>query len=89
MCSRLLALSLILAALAGCCIAPASRPTCEPCPVPTFCPVVESGAGWHSTDCQVHDEIQHEIIGTDGSRRMLPDSVYRSWMFEAKPLPGE
>lgn len=76
---------LIVAALAGCCIAPASRPTCQPCPTPTFCPVVESGT-WE-TDCQKHAEIQHEIIGTDGRRRMIPDSVFRSWMFEVTPKP--
>lgn len=86
MASRLqpFAYSLILAVLAGCCIAPASRPHCRPEPMPAvFCPTVESGR-WE-TDCQVHKEIQHPIVGTDGRQRMIPDSVFRSWMFEVQP----
>lgn len=63
---------LLLAAvcLAGC-IVPAAPNQYTSCPSNSTCPPARR-----------YDEVQHPIVNQDGRIEYLPDSVFRSWMFQ-------
>lgn len=56
--------------------------------------VVPAGAHYHATaprpsapQCKRYDEVQHPVINQDGRIEYVPDSIFRSWMFEPTARP--
>lgn len=67
------------------CIVPAATPHCATRPAPAASAKLTGQYCPPNAMCpptRRYDEVQHPIVNQDGRIEYLPDSVFRSWMFE-------